>query len=111
MTYYLKLLLWILFTSVIGGVEQNFCAKRLGLENGGISDNQIQASENTTSASGGRLNNLNSAWCFHNDDFIGQKAYFLVDLGSVQLISGFLSQGPPHITSSKRIFEIRWPRN
>ena len=55
----------------------------------------FRASENTTSASGGRLNNPNSAWCFHYDHFIGQKAYFLVDLGSVQLISGFLSQGPP----------------
>ena len=54
-----------------------------------------RASENTTSASGGRLNNPNSAWCFHYDRFIGQKAYFLVDLGSVQLVSGFQSQGPP----------------
>ena len=30
------------FFHYFSGVEQNFCAKRLGLENGGISDNQIQ---------------------------------------------------------------------
>lgn len=54
-----------------------------------------RASENTTSAAGGRLNSPTSAWCFHYDKFIGQKAFFIVDLGSVHLISGFQSQGPP----------------
>ena len=60
-----------------------------------------RASINTTDASGGRLNNPNSAWCFHYDKFIGQKAYFSVDLGSVHLISGFQSQGPPQALHPK----------
>lgn len=54
-----------------------------------------RASENTTSASRGRLNDPNNAWCFHYEKFIGQKAFFTVDLGSVHLVSGFQSQGPP----------------
>lgn len=54
-----------------------------------------RASENTTFATEGRLNHPTSAWCFHYDKFIGQKAYFSVDLASVHLISGFQSQGPP----------------
>ena len=39
-----------------------------------------RASENTTSASRGRLNNADSAWCFHYEKFAGQKAFFTVDL-------------------------------
>ena len=61
----------------------------------------FRASINTTDASGGRLNNPNSAWCFHYDKFIGQKAYFSVDLGLVHLISGFQSQGPPQALHPK----------
>ena len=59
------------------------------------------ASINTTNPFRGRLNNPNAAWCFHYDKFIGQKAYFAVDLGSVQLISGFQSQGPPQALHPK----------
>ena len=58
-------------------------------------DYHYRASENTTSASRGRLNNADSAWCFHYEKFVGQKAFFTVDLGAIHLISGFQSQGPP----------------
>ena len=58
-------------------------------------DFYYRASENTTSASRGRLNNADSAWCFHYEKFVGQKAFFTVDLGAIHLISGFQSQGPP----------------
>ena len=58
-------------------------------------DYPYRASENTTSASRGRLNNADSAWCFHYEKFVGQKAFFTVDLGAIHLISGFQSQGPP----------------
>ena len=55
----------------------------------------FRASENTTSAARGRLNNKDSAWCFHYEKFVGQKAFFTVDLEDIHLISGFQSQGPP----------------
>jgi hypothetical protein len=54
-----------------------------------------RVSENTTAASNGRLNNPEDAWCFHVDKIVGQRVTFAVDLGSVHLISGFQSQGPP----------------
>ena len=57
-------------------------------------DYHYRASENTTSASRGRLDNADSAWYFHYEKFFGQKAFFTVDLGAIHLISGFQSQDP-----------------
>ena len=54
------------------------------------------ASENTTSASFGRLNNPDDAWCFLYERVSAtDRVSFTVDLGSPHLVSGFQSQGPP----------------
>lgn len=70
------------------------CYFGLGLESGRIADDQITASINTSSPTSGRLNHGHGAWCFKSSDTI-DEVFFSVDLGEVQLISGFQSQGPP----------------
>ena len=45
-----------------------------------------RASENTSSASNGRLNNADNAWCFSYDVITADKVTFTVDLGSLHLV-------------------------
>ena len=51
-----------------------------------FSETLFRASENTSSASNGRLNNDVSAWCFSYETISAQKVTFTVDLGSLHLV-------------------------
>jgi len=74
--------------------EEDNCARGLGLASGVIPDSAISATANwTRSPVGARLDNPDAAWCFRSGLF-GQVS-LKIDLGSLHLVSGLLSQGPP----------------